>query len=99
MSRWENWDPATSVNTLSGHPALIALGYSATLPSPANGSVPQGRLRDIEISHLSFWQVKHNTAGVFQGAAVTTSAADGLTVHDTDAYSHDGPCYQSAGGA
>ena len=99
VSRWENWDPATSVNTLSGHPALISLGYSATLPAPASGSAPPGRLRDIEISHLSFWQVKHNTTGVFQGAAVTTSAVDGLTVHDTDAYSHDGPCYQSAGGA
>lgn len=96
-SRWENWDPATSVNTLTGHAALITLGYSAEIPG-VGGGAPPGRLRDIEISDLSFWQVKHNTTGVFQGAAVTTYAVDGLTVHDTDAYSHDGPCYQSSGG-
>ena len=99
VSRWENWDPATSVHTLSGHPALISLGYSAELPSGESTGAPPGRLRDVEISHLFFWQVKHNTTGVFQGAAVITYAVDGLTVHDTDAYSHDGPCYQSAGGA
>ncbi len=99
VSRWENWDPATSVNVLAGHPALVSLGYGAAMPPPSSGSAPPGRLRDIEISDLSFWQVKHNTTGVFQGAAVTTYAVDGLTVHNTDAYSHDGPCYQSAGGS
>lgn len=96
-SRWENWDPATNVNVLSGHAALIALGFGAEIPG-SSGGAPPGRLRDIEISHLSFWEVKHNTPGVFQGA-ITTYAVDGLTVHDTDAYSHDSPCYQAGGGA
>lgn len=96
-SRWENWDPHTSVDPLKGHIAMIALGFGAEIPG-AGGNAPPGRLRNIEVSDLSFWLPKHTTEGLSHGA-VTTGAVDGLVVRDTETYAHDGVCYHAGGGA